>query len=178
MTNGVVGCESRLANELTSELNRNVRACWDVSSGNRGLLASDTAAYGFKFEAGVLGGFDCSAEGFAYERWDFDAALLDVEDHRAAGREFRLRWRLRIRDLSRLCGRSFCFAYCGLDHICSAVSSRGRGRSRHIRRLLRLGTPAVDFSRFQRFAGVIGSVVSQVFVLYLGLRQQELMFRP
>jgi len=52
-----------------------VRACW------RRLLARHAAAYGFEFEAGILSGFYGSADGFAYETWDFDAALLDVEDY-------------------------------------------------------------------------------------------------
>jgi len=50
---------------LSAKLNRDPRASRDVGSCERRLLASYSAADGFKFEAGILCGFDCSAEGLS-----------------------------------------------------------------------------------------------------------------
>ena len=50
---------------LSAELNRDPRASRDVGSGERRLLASYSAADGFKFEASILCSFYCSAEGLS-----------------------------------------------------------------------------------------------------------------
>ena len=50
---------------LSAKLNRDPSASRDVGSCERRLLASYSAADGFKFEAGILCGFDCSTEGLS-----------------------------------------------------------------------------------------------------------------
>jgi hypothetical protein len=52
-----------------------------MSAGWRSLLAAETAADGFEIQSGFLRSFDGSAYGLADERWNFDAALLHVQDH-------------------------------------------------------------------------------------------------
>jgi hypothetical protein len=41
-------------------------------------LPGHAAANGLEFEASVLSSFHSAAHGFAYERWHFDSALLNV----------------------------------------------------------------------------------------------------
>jgi hypothetical protein len=44
----------------------------------RSLLPRHTAAYGFEFEADILGGFHGPADGFAHEGRHFDSTLFDI----------------------------------------------------------------------------------------------------
>ena len=62
-----------------------------MSSGGRSLLARDSAADWLEFQANILSRFHSTAYGLAHERGDFDSALLDVEDDRAAYRKLRRR---------------------------------------------------------------------------------------
>ena len=93
--------------ELPPELHRDSRPRSHVSSGDGRLLAGDSAAYGVKLQAEILGGFDRAAHRFADEGRDFDSALLDVEDYGSGRRGIcqRVRaWRL---------WRSFGIVRCG-----------------------------------------------------------------
>ena len=98
--------------------------------------------------------------------------MLHVQNHGAGGRQLG-RWHRRgsgLRGLNR--------CSCGLverrlnDRI-GAGGSCGSGRPRQSPRLRRF----IDFSGFQGLAGMVGSVIRQVFVRYLRLRQKELMVR-
>ena len=75
---------------LPSELDGHSRSGGDVRSGDRSLLAGYAAADWFEFEPGILSDFNRVANGLADKRWDFDAALLDIEDDRAGYGELRL----------------------------------------------------------------------------------------
>lgn len=163
-----------------SELDGYARACRNMGAGYRGLLAGHAAAYDVEFQAGVLGGFYSAADGFAYEAGDLDAALFYVQHYGAAGGEFGFGRGLGLAGFGCFCGCSCQWLDdCRLDHVRCGFGGR-------VRRwfgldcswgLWRFGERAGYFCGFKGLAGMVGSFVRQVFVSYLGFRQQQLMLR-
>jgi hypothetical protein len=63
-----------------------MRSCSHVGSGGGRLLPSHAAADGFELKTGILSGFHGASHGFAYEHWNFDSTLLDIQNHRSGRR--------------------------------------------------------------------------------------------
>ena len=124
---------------LSAELHDYVSAGYDVGSGGGRLLAGQAATYGFEFEASILSGFHGAAHGLADERWYLQAALLNVEHHRASSRGM---GRRRVANGNRFfgvglrlgclrCWQRLVLADRRLDDFSVAVGSRRRGGARH-----------------------------------------------
>src|ERR1700739_4925046 len=124
---------------LSPELDRDSGTCRDVRPGGRCLLARDAAAHCIELKASVLGGFYGAAERLAHEGGYFNAALLNVQNHGAAGGHRRFRFGIRFGWLRFTRGWWRCAGYllshCRLDYRRAAAGSRGRERPRHICRL-------------------------------------------
>jgi hypothetical protein len=68
---------------------------WDVSSGERGLLAGDAATHGVELKAGVLGSFDGASNRLTDKGRHLDSTLLHLENNSARCGQFRLGLRIR-----------------------------------------------------------------------------------
>ena len=149
-----------------------------MRSGGGILLPRHTAANSFQFKTRILSGLYGAANGFPNEGWDFDSALLDVQDHSSRAWNFWRRcgvlrcswsfWRLRLNICTRY---RLVLTQRGLDH--GSVTASIRGRARHTGLANRAGCiSGIYFCRFQRLAGMIRGSFFQVFIFHLGLRQQ------
>ena len=76
---------------LSPELHRHARPRGYVGPGRWRLLPRHAAAYGFEFEAGVLSGLYCAANGFAHKRRHFDSTLFNIQDDRSTRGQLGLR---------------------------------------------------------------------------------------
>lgn len=73
---------------LATEFHDDRRTTGHVDPRRRRLLARPATAYRVQFQAAVLRSFNRAAHALAYERRDFDAALLDFQNDRS------IRWSL------------------------------------------------------------------------------------
>ena len=60
-----------------------------MRTGGGRLLASDAAAYGVDFQAGVLCSLDGAANGLADKGWNFDSSLFYIQNNGTAHGNFR-----------------------------------------------------------------------------------------
>jgi len=76
--------------DLSPELHGYSSAGGHVGSGEGRLLSCYATTDRIELQTGILGSFDGAADGLSDKGWDFDSALLDVEDDGATRGQLRL----------------------------------------------------------------------------------------